>query len=385
MAHDIEDLLADELHRVADQVAVPPLPALPTDAPRPARWLPLLATAAVLLVVLGLGVYVLSLGEGDDVAPAPQPTPTGAVDPDRAGPLSTAAPTDHAYVLDGRLYVGTERAEGTWAYAHGTPEGWLGLRGDGTWWFGYDAEPQPLGPTPAELPQPPALSPDGRYHAEIVAEDGQGSLTGASTVSGGEGFGVPVPVPLTQDGVDTSVRAVTNSGQVIVQGPRTAVLWQPLVPDSEPVDLTRSAPDQQVLGVSDAGLLIVVDGSDGAIDGTMGEPYLAELGEDGTMTGKVRLPNFSAIAVGTDWAVSAEPGSLGGEGFTLDELTLTPLDGGEPATLSPPEGYAFVGPSPQSSWWAGSTELLVMVHADEKYRMARCDAERTECVLVDLP
>src|SRR5690242_19681556 len=40
------------------------------------------------------------------------------------------------------LYVGGEQVPGRWYTAAGRGTHWVALRDDGTWWWGYDAEPQ---------------------------------------------------------------------------------------------------------------------------------------------------------------------------------------------------------------------------------------------------
>ncbi|MFA6298571.1 MAG: hypothetical protein WC642_05355, partial [Nocardioides sp.] len=77
MTTELEDMLARELHEVADGVHVPPMPSVvPAGEPRPRaarRWQPLLVAAVVALVV---GVMVVVLGRAGEGEPQPAPSPS---------------------------------------------------------------------------------------------------------------------------------------------------------------------------------------------------------------------------------------------------------------------------------------------------------------------
>lgn len=128
MNNDLGPALTRELQEVADRVRIPPLPPLPTaeSAPAPRRvgrlWQPLLAAAAVVLVI---GATALLISQRGDDEPQPAPAPT----------VSTQLP-DVPYVFDGRLYVAGTQVPGSWLSVESRDTVWLAKRADGTWWFG---------------------------------------------------------------------------------------------------------------------------------------------------------------------------------------------------------------------------------------------------------
>ncbi len=382
---DIEETLSRELREVAGGVRVPPLPALPEKTPTRRSWPPLLIAAAVVLIALATIVTVSALRGPGQVLPAPAPAPTQAPTTDPSATpdgsagdevIATTRPTV-PYVLGSRLYVAGEPVPGEWAFVEGAETGWVAGRLDGSYWWGYDAEAKRF---EGLMNQPPAISPNGVYEASIVDEGGQGLLTGADTLPAGEGFGLPVEIDLTdQDGVYTSVAAVTDDGLVITRGNGASVLWRPLV-DGETVDLAQTAPDQVVLGSTPAGL-VVVDGSGGAVDATQGEVYLAEISEAGELTRLEQLPNHDDLAASSQWIAWVPTGTLGGEVSTVDQLQVQRVEGSDRATLTPPEGRLFR----VDSWaWEDDDHLLAAVVDDAgDERMARCSPVNGECVLID--
>ena len=87
MGIEMEETLSRELHEVADRLAVPPMPALPSHASyaeRPASpraWQPPLLVAAATIVVLAL-VGLLAVQEGrHDLQPTPPTGPAGSPTP----------------------------------------------------------------------------------------------------------------------------------------------------------------------------------------------------------------------------------------------------------------------------------------------------------------
>jgi hypothetical protein len=271
---------------------------------------------------------------------------------------------------------------GDWSQVWAGPKGWVAIRTDGSWWWGWGTDPQRLS---GERDLPPAISPDGGYVGEIRTDGGQTVLSGFETRFGGEGLGaVPVDPGSPEDGTQVRVRAVTDDGMVIAQGGDTAVLWRPLV-DNETVDLTETAPGIQVLGNTPAGLL-VTDGSDGAVDGTTGAPYLAEVDEDGTLTRVASVPTHDDLLVSTGgtWLAFTPPGSTGGEVTSIGWFEVQPVGGSDTTTLAAPDGWGFK----VWAWaWEDDDRLVSPVVRDSNgaERMARCSVRAGRCVLVAAP
>jgi hypothetical protein len=393
---DVEEMLTRELHEVADHVRVPALPVLPRE---PARrpWRPLAAAAAALVVVAG-GVAVATRGDSPEPSPAPAPqTPSTTPSPSAPSPSdspsspspskaeSAAVPRGTPsvpYVVNRTLYVDRERVPGEWWSVQAGEAAWLALRSDNTWWWGWDAEPHEIaGPHDT----PPVISPNGKYIAYLTRNGQDGLLTGFDTRPDGEGLGsVLVDLGDRQDGSLVTVRAVTDDGEVIAQGSRTAVLWRPLVPGGgEPVDLTASAPDLQVLASTPAGIVV----TRGA-DSREGEPFLADLSEDGELSAKASVPAYDSLAVsraGT-WLTWLPPGTLGGEVATVTKLDVQRVDGSGQATLSAPDGWGFR----VEQWAWEDDDYLVAPVAREGGaadsgagdRMARCSPAAGRCVLL---
>ncbi|MGN6577806.1 MAG: hypothetical protein ACTHKG_19205, partial [Nocardioides sp.] len=212
-----------------------------------------------------------------------------------------------------------------------------------------------------------------------------GLLTGFDTRPDGEGLGsVLVDLGDRQDGSLVTVRAVTDDGQVIAQGSRTAVLWRPLVVGGgEPVDLTATAPGVQVLAATPAGIV----GTRGA-DSREGEPFLADLSDAGELTAKASVPAYDSLAVsraGT-WLAWLPPGTLGGEVTTVTTLDVQRVDGSGQAALSAPEGWDFR----VAQWaWEDDDYLVATVtpaggpaDGGSGDRMARCSPAAGRCVLL---
>lgn len=370
MHTDLEQALTRELDDVATALAVPPLPALPESPPQPSRWQaaqPLLVAAVALVAVTAtLGaLLLLSPDDRDEPAPADPTATTAEDDP----PISRKTP-DVPYVLGRRLWIDGRNVPGRWYSVEGTATGWVGQRTDGTWWWGYDAEPQRIEGT---IDQAVTASPGGGYHA-WVADDGSGpTLTGADTAFAGEGFG---GLPVTDSDPAPRVAAVTDDGLVVVLGADYQWLWRPLV-DGEAVDLAETAPGRTVIGNTEAGLL-VVDGPYYS-DGQQGEPYLARLDPEGTIA-KIRDVPVHADMIGTSqWLVWSTPGTGAGESTATDELRAQRVDGGETVVLRPPRGYSFA----VGSWrWEDEENLVAVVGKGRLQQLARCRPAQARCVLV---
>ena len=198
---------------------------------------------------------------------------------------------------------------GSWWSVESAGRFWLAQQSDGSWWYGspgFEAEK-----IEGQFDQPPVISPDGRYIASVSMQDGAALVTGFETKWSGEGLG-GFELPLLEGDGTVRVRAVRNNGDVIVQGRRTSLLWQPMDPEQPRVDLSQTAPDQQVLAGTAAGL-VVVDGMDAGPQST--EPYVAEVSADGTLTKIRTLPTYDDLEVspgGRHW-VRSPSGTLGGE------------------------------------------------------------------------
>jgi hypothetical protein len=276
------------------------------------------------------------------------------------------------YVLGQHLYVGGEPVPGDWWSVRGTATGWLGQQTDDTWWWGRGTHAEQLG---GHHDVPPVISPDGTYVAEIRSEGDKGLLTGFDTGFSGEGLGgVGIERGNPDDGTAVSVRAVTDDGRVVVQGTDNALLWLPLV-DGRTVDLTRTAPGQVVLAGTPAGLVVT--------DGDGGEPYLADISDEGVLTRLQDLPPHDDLVVSKDghWLAWADPGSMGGEVTTLPSLGVQALDGTGQARLDAPDGFGFE----VMKWtWEDDDHLLVPVlrDRDRLERIARCSPAPARCVLI---
>jgi len=249
MTTELEKVLVRELHEVAGGLHVPPMPALPTEESRSGgvrRWQPLLVAAVVVLIVGALAVFLNQGGDGTpQPAPSPTPNPTPSITPTPDATIP-AAPPSVPYVLDRKLYVDDTQVPGDWWSVESRGGAWLATQPDGSWWFG--APGVDPGKIDAQLDQPPVLSADGRYVAFVDLSGGQAHLTGFDTAPSGEGFGAaPVDLPRAEDGVAIRVRAVTDDGDVIVQGTRTSLMWRAVRDQQTVVDLNETAPGQVVL------------------------------------------------------------------------------------------------------------------------------------------
>ncbi|GEP34257.1 hypothetical protein NSZ01_20250 [Nocardioides szechwanensis] len=384
MATEIEETLARELSEVADGVLVPPMPSL-TSADEPRRvvrpWQPLLAAAVVALVV---GVVAVLVGRNGGGEPEPAPSPSPSVT-DPAVPVT--APTV-PYVIDNRLYVDGTQVPGEWwglETRHGV---WLATQFDGSWWWGGPGIEGAVR-IEAQIDQGPAISPNGLYIALVDLSSGEARLTGFDTQPAGEGFGeAPIPdLPAREDGVALRVAAVTDEGDVIVQGTRTRLMWRAQFEDQRTViDLTESAPDQVVLGATPAGL-VVVDGGDGATDATSTAPYLATIDGDGRLTPGATLPTYDVLDLspGGTWLVRAPAGTVAGEVTAVGALSAQAVGSDDEVVLEAPEGWGFA----VSTWtWEDEKTLVATLVSDGQggaARLVRCDVRRADCVAFPVP
>ncbi|MDP3893074.1 hypothetical protein [Nocardioides sp.] len=374
MNAEIEEMLVRELHEVAGGVRVPPLPALSTDAPRPraARpWQPLLVAAAVALLV-GLVAIVVGQQGGDAPQPAPSPSPSVS-DPTVSGKAPTVP-----HLLDRRLYVDGVQVPGEWWGLEARGQVWLAVQSDGSWWWsGPGVDVQRID---AQIEQAPAISPDGGYIAFIDVSSGAAHLTGFDTQPAGEGFG-PAPIdnlPVSEEGVALGVAAVTDQGDVIVQGARTRLMWRAQFEDQRTVvDLPA---DQRVLQATPGGL-VVVDESDGPTDAATTQAYLATVSGDGRLTEVATLPTYDDLVVnpGGTWLARSPAGSLGGEVSVVGTLRAQEIGAEDEVVLEAPEGWGFAN----GTWaWEDDEHLIATLLPDREggdAQLVRCHVPLGAC------
>ncbi|MCW2813947.1 MAG: hypothetical protein JWN84_1402 [Nocardioides sp.] len=377
MDSEIEDTLSRELEQIAGNLVVPPVPGLPVTTTR-SRWhvaAPALVAAAVVITVLVTALTLLTTGGPDRGEPAPAEPPTTSTTTDD-GSVSDAAP-EAPVVVSGVLYVGGQQVPGRWTDVRGSGTHWMGQRADDSWWWGYDARPQRLEGT---MYQPPVISPDAGYVGRVISDGGGAMLVGSDTEEGGEGFG---GVDLPGAGLDPAVRAVavTDDGLVVVAGTLFQRLWRPFV-DEQTIDLAQTEPGQVVIGNTAAGL--IVNAGDNAVDGTQGEPYLARLSEDGTLTRIAAVPTHDVLEASEQWLAHVPPGTVGGEASAARTLRVQHVDGTASSVLTPPAGWLFVAPGFR---WESDDRLLALVVTEDggDESLVRCRPDVASCVLVSLP
>lgn len=366
---DVEENLSRELREVADGLQIPAMPQLPQEPPAADRRWPTLLVAAAIILVLAGAIAVVALNRGGErLQPAPPvPSTTESAPP---GDIATSAPTI-PYVVGQRLYVDGEQVPGEyWSVSSGDAS-WLAIHTDYTWAWGRGPKPHDFETEPET---PPVLSPSGEYLGEVIVENGNGLLTGFDTGFSGEGLsGVQIDLGNPEDGNPVRVRAMMDDGRVIAQGATTAVLWLPLV-DNSVVDLTQTAPGQEIVANTPAGL-IVREGEDA-------QPYLAEISDAGVISriGAVPLNDDIVVSPGGASLAWVERGSLGGEVTQISTLQAQRVDGSDQATLEAPDGWGFR----VASWqWEDDDYLVVgVVDAKGDERMARCGLLQAECVLI---
>lgn len=384
MTTELEETLARELSEVADGLQVPPMPSL-ASADEPRRvvrpWQPLLEAAVVALVV---GVVALVVGQDGDEKPDPAPSPSPSVT-DAAVPVT--APTV-PYVVDSRLYVDGAQVPGEWWGLETRRGVWLATQFDGSWWWGGPGI-EGARRIEAQIEQAPTISPNGRYVAFIDVSAGEARLTGFDTQPAGEGFGAaPIPdLPTSEDGVALGVAAVTDEGDVIVQGTRTRLMWRAQFEDQRTViDLNETAPDQVIVEGTTAGL-VVVDGTEGASDVTGGDAYLATLSPDGRLTPGAGVPAYGYLAVspGGTWLAGAPEGTTSGEVTVIGSLRAQAIGAVDEVVLEAPEGWGFA----VHSWtWEDDQTLVATLVPDGEggdARLVRCDVRRADCVAFPVP
>ncbi len=378
MYRDVEEILTRELREVADGVTVPSLPDLPSAPPARLVWQPMLVAAALVLVALATVASLLRMDGGQSPQPAPQPTDVVTDDAtDAALETVPTGPPAVPYLLDGRIRVGETAVDGEFWSVAGTETGWLALQAPSVWWWANSAEPQVL---EAPTVQPPVVSPLGDYVAYI---DVEGLMNGFQTAPAGEGMGLPVEVPVNdEDGVGTRIGAVTDDGWVIASGRGVGVLWRPFVVDAEVVDLTETAPGQQVWQATRAGIVAYDASGDARTPGDGGRVYLADITGEGEIAPIAELPNFALLDAAGGWVAWVPPGVIEGEVTSYDAIEVRRLDETGDGVLSPPRGWQFVN---RPFTFEDNQFLVAAVTDGEQERMVRCSPELQECVLLDTP
>lgn len=378
---DLEEMLTRELREVADGLHVPAMPPLPERAPRRARrrQQPLLAAAAVVAIAAGGVAVVATVPDGRDTQPA-QPAPSTPASPPSPSPAEPVRPVPRnaptvPYVLDLELFVDGAQVPGRWWTVRSAGEAWIAWREDFFWWWGR-------GPTPNELPNGegvnPVLSPTGRYVGVVRPENAAAVLTVLDTESGVSIGGTPVSLGSYTFDNAAYVVAVLDDGRVVVRRGPTDVLWRP-GDGNRTVDLSQTAPGQKVVAATAAGLVVT--------DGEGGQPYLADLSEEGELTRVGGLPDHDDLVVspGGRWMAWTPLGATGQED-AVPSLEVQALDGAGPATLAAPDGYRFK----VNTWvWEDDDHLVATVSStddsgsERPERMARCSPQPARCVLLD--
>lgn len=379
MVADIEETLGRELHEVASGLQIPVMPPLPETAPSTRasarrRWQSAIVAAAAAVAIAGTVAVVVNNGNDGDALPAPEPTTTETPAPTPTEPEATlprTAPTI-PYVFENKLYVEGKLVEGNWCCVDGTSAGWLGWAEDGYWW----GNGQQVERLTSLLDVPPVISPDGKLIAMIRRENGQAVVSGFETRFGGEGLG-SIPIDPGKYGLGDPVRvvAVTNDGQVIVQGRGQSLLWLPYAGSGVTVDLNATANGAKILGATPAGLL-VTDSSDSAF-------MLATMSDEGTLTRVANVPQVDDLMTTSDrqWALFVPYGTFGGELAAIQTLSAFMVNGDDAVVaLRPPEGWLFR----VHTWaWEDDDHVIAAVMSDPGERMARCSVRLAECVLIE--
>jgi hypothetical protein len=271
------------------------------------------------------------------------------------------------YIIGGVLHVdGTTVMGGPFWQVRSGPQAWIAVDTSNHWWWGRGAKAMRI---EASIDDVPVISGNGTYVGLTSLPNG---ITGFDTGSSGEGFGEhPLDLGNRQNGTQVTVRAVTADGMVIAQGGDTSVLWRPLV-DQKVVDLSKTAPDQQIVAGT-AGGLVVTDGVDGPA-------YLANIDRDGELRRLGDLPDHDSLITSPDGqnVVYTPAGTLGGEVTSVRTLSAQRLDGSGTSTLRLPKGWDFE----VMTWtFEDADHVTAVVSSDHGEALARCRVADGTCAV----
>jgi hypothetical protein len=289
----------------------------------------LTAVAALTLTLAACGDQGVPDPSAEPASPHPTATTTATSPTEVAHAIPEGEPSV-PYILGGELHVdGKTVAGGPFWQVRSGAKAWIAVDTTGHWWWGRGPQAMKID---ASIDDVPVISANGEYVGLTSLPDG---ITGFDTGFSGEGFGGhPLDLGNRQNGTQVTVRAVTDDGMVIAQGGDTSVMWRPL-DDQQLVDLNDTAPDQQIVGSTSAGLVVT--------DAVDGPAYLASIDGDGTVTELGDLPDSDSLIASADGRsiVYTPAGTLGGEVSTVRTLRAQRLDGTGAATLRLPKGWDF--------------------------------------------
>ncbi len=375
----IEELVRAELRSVADQIAVPSLPAL---VERRRTWpVVLAAAAATALVIAGL-----AWGLRDHAEQPP-------LDPPKRIQIDSSVPT--MPWLDGeRLYVGGVQIPGRWTEMVSGGQTWVARRHDrhavwgrGTeqhdlgkvgWFFGRTVEPLGM--------SGPFLSPGGRYVAYGGDQGSEGSapLTLLDTQTGRS---TALPARFGRHEID----AVTDAGLLVTS------LWpNPDDPEGRP-----AAREHYVLGVGAEPVRLEALG--GELLARTGAPGLMLLDPDGVVwVVDLEGPRVRrAVELGPSyndddgWRARPPASVSPDRNWLLDlrwaeeqeepsTVSVTAVDAGAATSVAAPQGWAFAPRLAPGYWEQAGTLVTWVVEGDSReYRLARCAPAVGTCVLVE--
>jgi hypothetical protein len=368
---NIEQMLEQELHVVADGLDVPvaPMVDLVRDGERVRNrtrvYVVGLVAAAVALVVTGL-----ALANGDPRAEGPGPSTTSpSPNPTRVVDENLGLPTGEApsipYIVDEKLFVGDERVPGLWEYLPDTQIGgntvanWSPEKG---WLLVENGQVQNLQVDRGA----PKLSPDGRFLVHFVGAD----LVLRDLVADRE-----VGRTRIEDQPDADQeyriipRGVDNAGRVFYGNTRV-FMWDG---SGQPVPVTLPSGRLPILGdIYDVmSSQIVMSASEN------GPLSLATVGDDGRITLEQSLPprtgpNFvSPDGSWVAWQTTSDGKVTGNlEDPEEDAITVQRVASDERFTI-PLNSGSFIR---DVRWESDHTVLITMSE-----RVVRCDLVERAC------